>query len=166
MLLWVVSVAGVVALQSRVWDLSGGISVPDVQPFYGPTELYTMLEHYGEAGRKAFLDFTLYDIYYPFVAYGAACLALVSLTRSTTCSHPRLIWVLVVPIAGLLVELLEQACFLGVLAGFPTRMPYLAFAASVLTVLKFALILVLLSCLAAFSFWRVILLTRSPRRCS
>lgn len=91
-LLWLVSALGVVALQSRVHTLSGGLSVPDIDPFYGPTELYALLEQYGVPARKAFLDFAVYDICHPFVAYGVASLALVSLTRPAVHAHPGLVW--------------------------------------------------------------------------
>lgn len=166
-LLWIVSALGIVALHSRVGALSGGFSVPDVDPFYGPTELYALLEQYPVPARRAFLTFTIYDIYYAFVAYSVASLALVSLTRPVIHAHPRLVWILAVPLAGLAVELLEQACFLAVLTLLPAKLTSLAFAASVLTPLKFALILVLVSSLLALGFWRVAYLARRPtRRCS
>lgn len=165
-LLWLVSALGIVALQSRVAALSGGLPLPDFHPFYTPTSLYGLLEQYGVSARKAFLHFTIYDFYYPFVAYGVASLALASLIRSFIDAHPRLVWVLVVPLAGLAAELMEQVCLLLILSLFPAKVFFLAVIASASTLLKFALILVLVSSLAGLGLCRLALLVRGPtRRC-
>jgi hypothetical protein len=111
-LLWLVSAAGVIALQARVAALTGGRPVPDVLPFYTPQQLSALLDQYGEAGRRAFLQFTLYDLLYPFVAYGFALLVLAWLVRPFVRVDPRWAYVALVPVVGLAVELLEQIGFL------------------------------------------------------
>ena len=101
-LLWMVSALGVRLLHERVIARSGGLAVPDVQPFYTPEELYALLEGYGETGRRAFLEFSFYDIFYPFVAYGFAALALSALSRSLVQNSPRWAWAILVPLLGLM----------------------------------------------------------------
>jgi len=161
-LLWIASALGVLTLRSRVARRAGGLPLPDVQPFYGAGDLFTLLEQYGEPGRRAFLEFTLYDILYPCVAYGVAALALAALMRPLVEARARRAWMIVLPLAGLVVELLEQAGFLAALALFPARVPALAGAVSVLTLAKFILIAALVSSFGALALWRALVSVR-PR---
>ena len=142
---------------------SGGLAVPDVQPFYTGAELYALLERYGPAGRRAFLEFSLYDLLYPFVAYGLAALALAALTRSLVAAQPRWGWIVWLPLVGLVVELLEQAGFLGALALFPTRSDLLGSALPVLTRLKFLVITALGILLVALGLLRTLAALRRQR---
>jgi hypothetical protein len=166
-LLWLASAGGVIALQAQVTSQSGGLSVPDVVPLYGPRQLFETLERYGDAGRRAFLRFTLYDLFYPLVAYGFALLLLASLLRSFTKAHPRWSYLVLLPFGGLAVELLEQAGFLVSLLVFPQRPLALGWALSVLSAGKLFLLglLVVGLCMlmAAAAAARV---RRPTRRCS
>jgi hypothetical protein len=163
-LLWIGSALGVLAFRSRVTARTGGLPLPDVRPFYAPGDLYTLLEQYGELGRRAFLEFTLYDILYPCVAYGVAALVLAALMRSLVEARAGWASIIVLPLAGLVVELLEQAGFLASLALFPARVPALASAVSVLTLVKFVLIAALVSSLGGLALWRALVCVRRPAR--
>lgn len=153
--LWAVAALIVVVLQARVSADAPGLPVPDVVPLYTPQDLYRLLEQYGASGRSAFLTFALYDVFYPFVAYGFATLALVGLLRPRLPSHPTWTALLLLPAGGLIVELLEQAGFLIVLAFFPARIVPVAWATAVLSVFKLTLLLGLLLALAILLCWRV-----------
>ncbi len=158
--LWIASALGVLILRSRVATRTGGLPVPDVEPFYAAGDLFALLEQYGEPGRRAFLEFTLYDVLYPCVAYGVAALALAALMRPLVEARSRWAWMIVLPLAGLVVEVLEQAGFLAALALFPARVPALAGAVSVLTLAKFVLIAALVSSLGALAVWRALVSVR------
>lgn len=151
---WLLAAVGVRVLQARVSALSGGLAVPDVQPLYTGEGLYSLLEGYGASGRSAFLQFAVYDLVYPLLAYGLAALVLAALSRRVVSAHPAFAYVILLPLAGLLVELLEQAGFLVALAFFPTRLSALAVAVSLLTKLKFLLLAALLSTLLGLGLWR------------
>jgi hypothetical protein len=151
---WLLAAGGVRVLQARVSARSGGHAVPDVQPLYTGEELYLLLEKYGDPGRDAFLQFAAYDVFYPFIAYGLAALVLAALSRPAVQAHARFAYVILLPLAGLFVEILEQAGFLVVLALFPIRVSVLAAAVSVLTALKFLLLAALLSALLGLGLWR------------
>jgi len=147
--------------------VTGGLTVPDVVPFYSPTDLYALLEQYGEPGRRAFLEFTLFDIAYPFVAYAFVAVLLAALARPTIAARPALVFIVLLPAAGLLVELLEQAGFLLVLRLFPVRLAMVAWATSALSLLKLGLLLLLVLItisLAACRAWSGV--RRLTRRCS
>jgi hypothetical protein len=163
-LLWLASAAGLVALQAQVASSSGGLTVPDVVPFYGSHELFELLERYGEAGRRAFLRFTLYDAFYPCVAYGFALLLLASLVRPLAESDVRWACVAFLPLVGLAVELLEQAGFLLILHRFPRRSPALGWAVAVLSAAKLLLLGALLLVLTALAAGRVALRRRRSAR--
>jgi hypothetical protein len=166
-LLWLSSVVGVVALHAQVASRSGGLGVPDVVPFYSPQQLRDLLERYGEAGRRAFLHFALYDVVYPFVAYGFALLLLVSLVRPFAMARIGWAYLVFLPLAGLVVELLEQAGFLVILLVFPRQLPALAWALAALSSAKLLLLGGLLLTLSGLATVRVALRLRRPtRRCS
>jgi hypothetical protein len=165
-LLWLSSVAGLIALQVQVVSLSGGLTVPDVVPFYGSHQLFDLLERYGEAGRRAFLRFALYDVFYPFVAYGFALLLIASLARPFAMVRVRWAYLALLPLAGLVVEILEQAGFVVILLLFPGRLPALGWALAALSSAKLLLLGGLLLALLALATARVALRVRRPtRRC-
>jgi hypothetical protein len=166
-LLWLASGYGVLALQARVAANTGGRPVPDIIPFYRPQQFLELLEQYGEPGRGAFLLFTLYDVFYPIVAYGLACLALCALLRPFHSARPYWRYAVVLPAAGLTVELAEQAGFLCALFWFPARSSALATTISVLSAIKLVLLgllVLLLSLLAGARSSQVV--WRLTRRCS
>jgi hypothetical protein len=153
-----------VVLQGRVASASGGLAVPDVTPLYSPTELFALLEGYGEAGRRAFLVFTLYDLFYPFVAYGFALLLLASLVRPFVGTHPRWIRAVLLPPVGLAVELLEQVGFLVALLSFPRSSRALGWTLSVLTSAKLVLLAALLLVASSLAVARAAARVRGPGR--
>lgn len=153
-LLWIASAVVVIALQGRVAAATGGLAVPDVSPLYTATDLYALLGQYGEPGRRAFLVFTLFDVVYPFVAYGFALLALAALARPLIAARPFLACILFLPIAGLGVELLEQVGFILILLAFPTRMPLVAQFTSGLSLVKLGLLLMLVLVTLSLLGWR------------
>jgi hypothetical protein len=166
-IIWIASTLVVLALQRRVASVTGGLEVPDVMPLYSPTDLYALLEQYGEPGRRAFLEFTLFDIAYPFIAYAFVALLLTALARPVIAVRPTLVFIVLFPVAGLVVELLEQAGFLLVLRFFPVRVATVAWATSALSLIKLSLLLflVLLTVsLVACRAWSGV--RRLTRRCS
>jgi hypothetical protein len=153
---WLLAATGLRMLQARVSALSGAQPVPDIRPLYTGEELYALLELYGASGRSAFFHFAVYDLFYPFLAYGLAALVLAALSRPLVQAHPAFAYVILLPLAGLLVELLEQGGFLVALACIPTRLSTLAAAVAALTALKFLLLTALLSALVGLGLWRLL----------
>lgn len=165
--IWAASALGVVALQSHVTANSCGRAVPDVIPFYTPHQLFDLLEEYGEPGRRAFLYFTFYDLYYPLVAYGTVLMLLCALLRPFVSRRPAWRTAVLLPIVGLAVELFEQFGFLLALGTFPSRWFPLGVALSALSAAKFILLGALLVLLGSLVGARAVLRVHRPSsRCS
>lgn len=150
------------ALQLHVTTHSGGRAVPDVIPFYTPHQIFDLLEEYGEPGRRAFLYFTIYDLYYPLVAYGMVLMLLCALLRPFVSRRPAWRIAVLLPIVGLAVELFEQFGFLLALATFPSRWFPLGVALSALSAAKFILLGALLVLLASLVGARAALRVHHP----
>lgn len=160
--LWLVSAAGVVALQARVATLTGGRPVPDVVPFYTPQQLSTLIDQYGEVGRRAFLQFTLYDALYPFAAYGFALLLLASLLRPLARVRASWAYFVLLPLVAISVELLEQFGFLLTLLFFPLGSQALGWSLAALSAAKLILLGGLTVLLLLLASARVVMRLRRP----
>ncbi len=152
--LWLALGSAIVTLQSHLVSVTGGLLPADLQPLYSPQELYALFGAYGERGRAVFLAFTLVDILYPVAAYGFFALALARLLRPLTLDSRAAQALLLLPVAGLLVELVEQALFLVLLWAFPLRLTPMAWLASGVTLAKFLVLGLLSLSLTGASVWR------------
>jgi hypothetical protein len=133
-------------------------------PFYTPRQLSALLDQYGEVGRGAFLQFTLYDVLYPFAAYGFALLVLVSLLRPFARVRASWAYFVLLPLVGLAVELLEQFGFLVTLLLFPLAPQVLSWPLAALSAAKLLLLGSLSVLLLLLALARVAMRVRRPTR--
>ncbi|HKJ27204.1 MAG TPA: hypothetical protein VJ965_06180 [Anaerolineales bacterium] len=114
-----------------------GADSPDTSIYYSPDALFGMAEAYGEDGRAAYIyaRFT-FDLAFPLV-YGAFLLVFVSWSLGKVIpegSRWRLLNL--VPVLGVLFDLLENTFTSLVMAGYPMRRELAAVLASVFTPIK------------------------------
>ncbi len=133
----------------------------DTLTSYTPQEAYRLLASYGDQGRQQYLlaEVTL-DLVYPLsTALFFGLLTLYSFRQGFP-DHPWTRWLVLIPLAELAVDFLENACVVVMLVRFPTEMPFLAAVSNVFTTLKFALTLPELVFVVGLVAW----LMRSLRR--
>lgn len=118
-------------------EYAEGAGSPDTSFYYSSEELFDLAEVYGEEGRAAYVRarFT-FDLIFPAV-YGVFLLVTVSWVFGRALpveSKWRLINL--VPLAGVLFDLLENISTSVVMAGYPVRREFAAMLAPVLTLIK------------------------------
>lgn len=134
-------------------EASRGGELLDTHPAASEADLYRRLEGYGEAGRENYrfrnltVDVLLPVSLLPFLLL----LMLHALRRLRGRRVPRAL-LLSLPVAYLVFDLAENLAVVALVASFPERLPLLAAALPVLTVVKrAALVLALVVPLAVFS---------------
>ena len=144
---WVVLIAIIVfvlfmifvlpAQAEKADEYARGNGSPDTAFFYPPEFLFELAEVYGEAGRNAYVRarFT-FDLIFPLV-YGVFLVTSISwlVDHSLNFNSP---WrrVNLVPVAGVVFDLLENSTASLVMAGYPERREFFALLASVFTSFK------------------------------
>jgi hypothetical protein len=117
---------------------AGGLAILDLRSTgYTPDEAYSLLEALGSAGRSLYLCLLLAaDVLLPLIGalFFCTCIALL-LRHLIACHHPaqRLI---LLPVVTMLADLGENTCIVILLLTFPRRLDGLARIASLLTLLK------------------------------
>lgn len=122
----------------RIRIVSGDVKILDMQSGYTPDQAYATLEALGEAGRQAYVNFLLFgDILLPF-AYGYfLIMALGMALRGILGTRPSPLRLLnALPVVPVVLDLIENAIILGMLAVWPERADGLALFASTFTVAK------------------------------
>jgi hypothetical protein len=132
---------------------------PDLSLWYAPAELYRMAEAYGPAGRRAYIRARFsFDVAWPAV-YGAFLATAISwlYARAFAPSSP---WRLanLAPVAGVLLDLLENVSTSLVMARYPARTPGIDVLAPVFTLVKWvfvggSFVLLLVGLVAALWRW-------------
>lgn len=133
----------------------------DTLPSYTPTEAYDHLSSYGEQGRQQYLltELTL-DVFYPLsTALFFGLLTLYSFRHGFP-DQPWTCWFVLIPLAELAVDYLENACVVTMLIRYPAELPLIAAAANVFTVAKFALTLPELVFVVGLAAWLLRFLRR------
>jgi hypothetical protein len=114
-------------------ELSGGLRILDMRPFYSPGQVYQLFEALGVAGRSAYLRLLWsVDAFLPL---------LFSLFLSEAVARGALRRYRLVPFAAGLADYLENMVLTALLLRYPARLDALARVASVLTSLKHGLYL-------------------------
>lgn len=116
---------------------SGDASSPDTSLFYTSADLYEMAETYGQAGRQAYVQarFT-FDLAFPAV-YGfflTACVSWLLNLPLPKGSRWRLLNLL--PLAAVLLDLLENISAARVIGRYPLQTPLAAALAPIFTLVK------------------------------
>jgi hypothetical protein len=127
---------------ARIESLSGGIGPLDLRFTYSPAEAYSALAAYGRAGRLFYLIIELTaDLVYPIIYTLFFSLALTFLfQRGLPPAHP-LQRAGLVPLAGLLFDLLENAGLALLLLVYPQELPAVAAVTAIFTLVKWLLAL-------------------------
>jgi len=124
--------------QNRIAETySQGSGSPDTSLFYSGGELFAMAKWYGSAGRAAYIHARwTFDLAFPIV-YTCFLVTALSWLLSRV-FHESSKWRLlnIVPLAAMLLDLLENSMTTAVMAGFPERVRFAEILASLFTPLK------------------------------
>jgi hypothetical protein len=125
-----------------VKQVSGGAAILDTFFYYPSGQVFALLTALGEAGRSAYLTLNLLDFLFP-ISY--ALFFGISLTMTYTFIYPpesKRNWLILLPFITLLVDYGENICVRLMLVNYPAQIPWAAQTASLLTPLKFTLIVI------------------------
>ncbi len=122
---------------AKIEAASGGTGPIDLQFFYTPEKVYSMVESYGEAGRADYRLFELTgDILYPIVYTLFFSLAITWLFQRGFSANSTMQKYNVVPFGGWLFDLLENLGIVTMLSVFPSTPALLAWVTAIFTVIK------------------------------
>ncbi|MBN1246939.1 MAG: hypothetical protein JXC32_04735 [Anaerolineae bacterium] len=137
---------------------TGGADSPDTSLVYSPAELYAMAEAYGPEGRAAYVRarFT-FDLIWPLVYLAFLVTAIGWLSRKAFA--PNSAWRLVnlVPVAGAVLDYLENVTAALVVGRYPARTPVVDLLAPIFTFLKWIFVggsFVVLAAMLLIALWR------------
>jgi len=141
---WVALIALIVFILFMLFILpvqSSGGETPDTSLFYTTADLYRMAEQYGPAGREEYIQvrFT-FDLIWPLV-YGTFLVSTISwLARRVI--PPESVWQLtnLVPLAGMLLDYLENISTAIVMARYPTATAVIDQLAPLISILKWSFV--------------------------
>jgi hypothetical protein len=123
--------------QAKIEAASGGTGPIDLQFFYTPEKVYSMVAAYGEAGRADYRLFELTgDIIYPIIYTLFFALLITWLfQRGFTPDSPMQKWN-VLPLGGWLFDLLENLGIATMLSVYPSTPAGLAWITALFTLVK------------------------------
>lgn len=140
---------------AKINAISGGVGPIDLQFFYTPEKVYSMVAAYGETGRSAYRIFELTgDILYPIV-YTLLFSTLISwLFQRGFPAGSKMQRLNVVPIGAWTFDLLENLGIVGMLSIYPSTPSVLAWVTAIFTMIKWSfagasIILLLIGIVAA-----------------
>ncbi|MCC6569752.1 MAG: hypothetical protein IT315_10995 [Anaerolineales bacterium] len=123
--------------QAKIEAGSGEVGPIDLQFFYTPEKVYSMVESYGEAGRADYRLFELTgDIIYPIVYTLFFSLAITWLFQRGFASNSAMQKYNVVPFGAWLFDLLENLGIVAMLSVYPSTPALLAWATAAFTLVK------------------------------
>jgi hypothetical protein len=123
--------------QAKIEAASGGIGPIDLQIFYTPEKVYSMVAAYGETGRADYRTFELTgDIVYPIIYTLFFALLITWLFRRGFAANSPLQKLNVVPVGGWLFDLLENLSIVTMLSIYPSTPSALAWIAAIFTLVK------------------------------
>ena len=126
--------------QAKIEASSGGIGPIDLQFFYTPEKVYSMISAYGEAGRTSYRTFELTgDILYPIVYTLFFSLSITWLFKRGFAAGSKMQGLNVVPFGAWLFDLLENLGIVGMLSVYPSTPALLAWLAAIFTLIKWSL---------------------------
>jgi hypothetical protein len=120
---------------------SEDVGSPDLSFFYSPADLYRMAEAYGPPGRRAYIRqrFT-FDVAWPIVYTLFLTTAISWLFRRTFPTESRWQLANVAPVAGALLDYLENLSTSLVMARYPARTPVVDVLAPAFTFAKWVFV--------------------------
>jgi hypothetical protein len=141
--------------QAKIESGSGGVGPIDLQFFYTPEKVYSMIAAYGDEVRVSYRTFELTgDILYPIVYTLFFALAITWLFQRGFASNGTMHKYNVVPFGGWLFDLLENLGIVSMLSVFPSTPALLAWVSTIFTLIKWlfagtTLVLILIGLAAA-----------------
>lgn len=125
--------------QARMEANSGGTGPIDLQFFYTPEKVYSMIASYGDATRAMYRTFELTgDIVYPVVYTLFFSLLITWLFQRGFAANSRLQKLNVVPFGAWLFDLLENLGIVTMLSLYPATPAVIAWLATIFTVIKWS----------------------------
>ncbi len=125
------------AQQAKLEAASSGIGPIDLQLFYTPEKVYSMVAAYGSTGRASYRVTELTaDIVYPIVYTLFFALLITWLFQRGFAADSRMQKMNVVPLGGWLFDLLENLCIITMLSIHPSTPAILAWVATLFTLVK------------------------------
>jgi len=120
---------------------SGGAGSPDTSFWYTPDDLYQMAEAYGPAGRQAYVKARwTFDLVWPLVYTAFLSLTISWVYRRTFAAESRWQLANLVPVAGMLLDYLENSATSLVMARYPALTPGIAHLAPLFTLFKWVFV--------------------------
>lgn len=125
--------------EAAMKETAGGVGPIDLQFFYTPEKVYSMVSAYGAAGRIFYRTFEMTgDIVYPIIYTLFFSLLLTWLFRRGFAGDSRWQGLNVLPFGALLFDLLENVCIVTMLTLYPATPAPLAWLATGLTMIKWS----------------------------
>lgn len=146
-------------LQAKIKAISGGVGPIDLQLFYTPEKVYSMIAAYGDTGRASYRTVELtVDIIYPIVYTLFFSLLITWLFQRGFPAESKMQGLNVVPFGAWLFDLLENLGIVGMLSVYPSTPSALAWATAIFTLLKWifageSIILLLIGFVTTFAAW-------------
>jgi len=123
--------------QAKMMAASGGTGPIDLQLFYTPDKVYSMVASYGEAGRADYRLFELTgDILYPIVYTLFFSLLITWLFQRGFPSKSTMQSWNVMPFGAWLFDLLENLGVVGMISAYPSTPSLLAWLSTLATLIK------------------------------
>lgn len=123
--------------QAKIEAASGGVGPIDLQLFYTPEKVYSMIAAYGEAGRASYrtVELTI-DIIYPVVYTLFFALLITWLFQRGFAPDSRMQSLNVVPLGAWLFDLFENLGIVSMLSIYPSTPAMLAWITAIFTLVK------------------------------
>ncbi|MFZ5910668.1 MAG: hypothetical protein ACOYYU_11705 [Chloroflexota bacterium] len=112
----------------------------DIRYSYTPSEAYSLIASYGDAGRQtyALTEVTL-DLVYPLTTALLFIFAIIYTFQKAFPNHSAWQNLALIPLGILAADYLENACVVTMLLLYPQELPILVQISNVFTIIKFAL---------------------------
>lgn len=126
---------------AKAAEYTGEAGSPDTSFFYTAETLYSLADQYGEAGRAAYIQarFT-FDLIFPLV-YGAFLATAISwFGKLSLAEDSRWRLLNIAPVLGVLFDYLENISAAAAMNYYPGRIPLVAWAAAVFTLVKWVFV--------------------------
>jgi len=126
---------------AKAEDYSGEVGSPDTSLYYTATELYSMAEAYGPAGRTAYIRarFT-FDVLWPLVYLACLVTSISWLVKKASLGWNTWGRLTLLPFGGVIFDYLENGSAALVLSRYPQPTAVIDHLAGIFTLLKWAFI--------------------------
>jgi len=162
---WLFNFSPLPVSNSEFIKLSGHEGMLDTMLFYSAQDAFTALTHYGEEGRKLYLDFIAADFLF-IIVYSFAFAFLMTIIVLAVCGNGSF-WLKlnVLPLGIGFLDCVENICILGMLRIYPLNNTVLGTISGIATLCKWLLTMAVISCLV-YGGIMILLRRLGFRRCT